>query len=88
MALGLRLRDFGGAILDNNLEITEGASADCYGCDTLNRMPSKRKVLLWLWRQAKRRYPNLTVAQFKTKLIAWLNNHPAVRDALPDGEGW
>jgi hypothetical protein len=60
----------------------------CRGCEDLDRIPSKIEFARWLFRQARRRYPNMTLEQFIAWLRNWLDNHPNIRDRLPDGQGW
>jgi len=93
VVLDLRLREVVGDLMKSRIQVIEDPPDPelgdcCYGCNRLERMPTKKQAFNWLYTRAKKRYPNLTKAQFKTKLLAWLDNHPNVRDALPDGEGW
>lgn len=91
MALDLRLREVVGDLMKSTIEVHEDPPDPddaCYGCRRLEQMPTKKQAFNWLYKRAVKRYPALTKAQFKTKLLAWLDNHPNVRDNLPDGGGW
>jgi hypothetical protein len=93
MATQLRIRAPGGRVriefYDDADPVYPGSTDEpCQECRYIDLFESKLDLLTRLFRVVRLRYPNVTRAQIRSRLVAWLDAHPAIRDALIDGEGW